>query len=148
MAECNFLQSWQRSGIKWRSLPGWLEGIASQGDKWLAVISDRIWFLQADGQSASRSGRLWPTALSQVTPWEETRAYSFEMKSPAVVNPPPLSTFRTPPGQNLICSARGRLRLCLIGDVLPLTIEPAVAQWCRCFVAAFYYDDAFTTISD
>lgn len=99
MAECNFLPSWQRRGIKWRSLPGWLEGIASRGDKWLAVISDRIWFLQAGGKSADRPasqppGRL--TALSQVTPWEDTRACSQEIKSPAVVNHLLSSSFFVP----------------------------------------------------
>lgn len=48
---------WQQLRIKRRSLPGWLEGIASPGDKWLAVIWDGIWFLR--GSQPAVLGLSW-----------------------------------------------------------------------------------------
>lgn len=84
------------------------------------------------GQSAAR-----PTALSQVTPREDTRAYSQEIKSP----PSSSSSFAPPmrplPGRSLIRSVRARLRLCLIGDVGLLSPSGAGV-----FVGAFHRHDA------
>lgn len=55
VAECNSEQS-DRPADRSGRVSLWFPGIASHSDKWLALISDRIWFLQA---AESGNARGW-----------------------------------------------------------------------------------------